>query len=598
MKSAGGIPAARAERWPWLVLLVLAAWACACGPAPRTASEIRIEDEIEQLVGRSGAGLTDVAGARPTWRRVAEFYRGRRYQPAWSNGRRARGQAAKLLEAIRRTDEAGLDPRDYDLEHLAALLSLSNRKVARAESLRARTLARFEVLATFSMLRAADHLHQGRIPRAALDPDWVRDSLAGGGPEAVLKTIGHDPARLFAELEPRQEGYRRLREVLARYRAIAAAGGWPQIPAGPPLSLGARGPRVADLVRRLAVTGDFVAAGADTVFDRRLEQAVGGFQARLGIPVSGVLGEATRAALNLPVERRIRQIELNLERWRWLPDTLGRYHVEINIPAYRLTLVRDGRITRAMRVVVGRRRSPTPVFSDRITYLEINPTWTLPPSVVVKEIVPALKRNKHYLEENHMHVISIADAKRDTVEPRKVPWKEAASDSFLYLVIQEAGPDNPLGQIKLMCPNEYDVYLHDSPLRSRFAVAVRDYSHGCVRVEHATELADSLLGLTPQDTVRTDSLAARGAWKRVRLRETVPVHFLYWTAWVDETGRLCFRDDLYGLDERLDAALRKQGASEFVLNPGVEISPFWAAEARAQDAAARGEVIRTASQRR
>ena len=595
---AGGI--ARVPLASWLfVLLGLGSWACGCAPARQDAPEIKIEHEIEQLVARRGAGLTDVTEARQTWRWVEEFYEKREYRPAWSNGRRARGDATKLLEAIRRTEEAGLSPGDYDLEHLASLLSLSVRSNARAESLRARTLARFEVLATFSLLRVADHLREGRIPRASLDPDWVPDSLAGGGPEAITRTIGHDPSQLFVEREPRQQGYRRLREVLARYRAIAAAGGWPEIPAGPPLALGARGPRVADLVRRLSLTGDFRATGPDTVFDGRLEQAVGSFQARLGIPVSGVVGEATRAAFNLSAERRIRQIELNLERWRWLPDTLGRRHVEINIPAYRLELVRDDRVTRAMRVVVGKRRSPTPVFSDRITYVEINPTWTLPPSVVVKEIVPALKRNKHYLEENHMHVISIADAKRDTVEPRKVKWKEAASDSFLYLVVQEAGPDNPLGQIKLMCPNEYDVYLHDSPSRSRFAVAVRDYSHGCVRVEHATELADSLLGLTAADTVRTDSLVALGAWKRVRLRESVPVHFLYWTAWVDDTGHMCFRDDLYGLDERLDAALRSRRTAGFVLNPGVEVSPFWAAEARALDAAAaRGGLVRTSSNRR
>jgi murein L,D-transpeptidase YcbB/YkuD len=583
-------------------VLGLAAWACACAPAPRrgpNAGPPPIEDEIEQLTARGAGGLADTAGAGSAWTGLGEFYRQRHFRPAWSNGRRARGQAKELIEALRHTAEAGLDPRDYDLEHLERLLALSDNTSARAESLRGRTLARFEVLATFSLLRAADQLREGRIPRAALDPDWVLDSLAGGGQEAIFRTIGHDPSHLFADREPKQQGYRQLRDVLARYRAIATAGGWREIPAGPPLALGARGPRVADLVRRLAATGDFRPTGPDTVFDRRLEQAVGSLQARLGIPVSGVLGEATRAALNVSTPRRIRQIELNLERWRWLPDTLGRRHVEINIPAYRLALVRDDHVTRAMRVVVGKRRSPTPVFSDRITYVEINPTWTLPPSVVVKEIVPALKRNKHYLEQNHMLVIEIADAKRDTVEPRKVPWKDAASDSFLFLVVQEAGPENPLGQIKLMCPNEYDVYLHDSPLRSRFTVAVRDYSHGCVRVEHATELADSLLRLAPQDTIRTDSLVALGGWRRVSLRESVPVHFLYWTAWVDENGQMCFRDDLYGLDERLDAALRSRRVRDFVLNPGVAVSPFWAAQARALDAAAAREAAsRTSSRRR
>jgi murein L,D-transpeptidase YcbB/YkuD len=186
-----------------------------------------------------------------------------------------------------------------------------------------------------------------------------------------------------------------------------------------------------------------------------------------------------------------------------------------------------------------------------------------------------------------MRVISIADAKRDTVNPRKVPWKLAASDSFPYLVIQEAGPENPLGSIKLMCPNEYDVYLHDTPVRSRFSVAVRDYSHGCVRIEHAIELADSLMRRAPDDTLQLDSLVALGSWKRVRLPEPVPVHFLYWTAWVDSAGWLNYRDDLYGLDQRLDEALRNRRTRDLMVNPGVEISPFWAAaEARMQSAAA------------
>jgi murein L,D-transpeptidase YcbB/YkuD len=281
-------------------------------------------------------------------------------------------------------------------------------------------------------------------------------------------------------------------------------------------------------------------------------------------------------------------MELNLERWRWLPQDLGDPRIEVNIPGYRLDMIRAGRVVRSMRVVVGKRKSPTPVFSDAVVYIDVNPTWTLPPSVVVKEIVPALKRNPRYLWANQMHVISIADAKRDTVDPAQVPWKKADSDSFMFLVIQDAGPENPLGRVKLMCPNEYDVYLHDSPARSRFSVAVRDYSHGCVRVEEAVELADSLVGNAMGDTLNVDSLVARGGWRRLRLPEPVPVHFLYWTAWVDAVGRQYFRDDIYGLDARLAEALRTRTTARLELNPGVQLSAFWlAAGARAREIAAR-----------
>jgi len=219
---------------------------------------------------------------------------------------------------------------------------------------------------------------------------------------------------------------------------------------------------------------------------------------------------------------------------------------------------------------------------------------------VTKEIVPALKRHHDYLEVNHMHVISIASAKRDTVDPKDVPWKDAASDSFLFLVVQDAGPENPLGHIKLMCPNEYDVYLHDTPQRSRFGVATRDYSHGCVRVEEAVELADSLLSWVNGDSMRIDTmLTASLDLKRVRLKQGVPVHFMYWTAYVDSLGRVAFRDDLYGLDQRMDTALRTHRWADFELNPGVSLSPFWVEDQKKKQArAAKLAALRAAAQKR
>ena len=599
MGDGGGFGRARRPLFRLRVILrlllaagVLILTACACAPRPprtpkTSRSSTRQEIRILLDAGFGALGVVDTAGAGPTWIDVREFYAQRGDSPAWS-GRKPHRQAAELVSALERVVEAGLDPADYDTGQIARLLAQAQGGGPLARWNRERVLAKLDVHATYAFLRLASHLRDGRVPRAALDPDWAHAARAGDWTAYLKRSLTRDPARSFAELEPRHEGYQRLRAGLARYRAIAAAGGWGELPQGPPLAVGERGERVASLVRRLGMSGDLPTPVRDTVFDRRIEQAIGDFQTCNGIPRSGILGEATRAALNVPVETRMRAMELNLERWRWLPVGLGERHVEINIPAYRLDLVRGGRVTRAMRVVVGRRQSPTPVFSDALAYLDVNPTWTLPPSVVVKEIVPALRRHPDYLASNHMHVFSIAQAVPDTVDPRQVPWKRAASDSFLYLVIQDAGPDNPLGRVKIMCPNEYDVYLHDSPQRSRFAVAARDYSHGCVRVEEAAELADSLLGRAPGDTLVVDSLIARGRWRRVRLPEPVPVHFLYWTAWADTAGRLHFRDDLYGLDARLDQALRVHATAALALNPGVALSPFWlAAEERAREAALR-----------
>ena len=584
---------------PCLIGLMLALSSCGKERKPEVEAPkpLRIEDEIEAVLadGAPSLGISDTVGLAVTWSRVATLYRQRKHRPYWGNGRELRQSAKELLNTIHRVQDAGLDPADYDWAHLDRLATQSERDNPPAVRMRPRIMARFDVAATYAVLRIAEHMRPGRVPRRWLDADWVVDSLTPRKIEALERTLGRDPSKLFTEMEPWHPGYRRLRDALARYRSIAADGGWAPVGAGPPLKLGDRGRRVAQLVRRLSWTGDFKATGSDTVFDVKLERAVGGWQARMGIPVSGVVGEATRLALNVPVEQRIRQIELNLERWRWLPDSLGSQRVEVNIPAYRLDIYKAGRIIRAMRVVVGKRKSPTPVFSDQITYLEVNPTWTLPPSVVQKEIAPAIRRNKSYLQDNHMHVYSLTATTRDTLDPQTVPWKNAQTDSFPYLVIQDAGPDNPLGNIKLMCPNEYDVYLHDSPARSRFSVAVRDYSHGCVRVEHAVELADSLIGAAPTDSVRLDSLVAQGNWRRMRLPKGVPVHFLYWTAWVDSVGRMNYREDIYGLDQRLDAALKSRTSRDLDLNPGVAVSTLWlAAEARQR---ARLEAMRSRQKR-
>src|SRR5262245_36403778 len=531
-----GREAVRRHAVSWLgiaVALWLGVWCAGCAQrkkpeGPPEPPPLKIEDEIATIVESRGAGLglVDTVGMRPTWDWLAKLYRDRHHHPYWGNGRRLRREATTLLETIRRTSEAGLDTADYDLEHLRRLMAQSNRVSVPAERVRPRTMARFDVVATYAVLRIAHDMRQGRVPRSSLDPDWVVDTLSDKEREAIARSLGHDPAAALTALEPGAPGYVRLRAALAGYREVAAQGGWGEIPPGPPLQPGDHGRRVAKLIRRLIWSNVFRARASDTVFDARLERAVGSLQARLGIPVSGVVGEATRAALNVPVERRIREMELNLERWRWLPDSLGARHIEVNIPAYRLELIRGDQVTRAMRVVVGRRLSPTPVFSDQLTYLELNPTWTVPPGLVVKEIVPALNRNHDYLAANHMLVVSIADAKRDTVDPHDVPWKDAAADTFHYLVVQQAGPDNPLGRIKLMCPNEYDVYLHDTPQRSRFSVAVRDYSHGCVRVEEALELADSLVAGMAGDTAWIDTLATSGEWKRLRFTAPLSVHFL------------------------------------------------------------------------
>ena len=594
-----------------LASLVTAAFSCAPRggsetPAPPEPGKITVRDGIRERLAEPDTAwaVADTVAAERTRALVLAFYAGRDDKPAWIHGTKLDDELDVLLDRLGRADEVGLDSTDYDAERLRRMVAAARRQKRARGDAHMRALARLDVQATWSYLRFAGHLAHGRVPVAALDPDWVSaDTSAARWTHQLDQALHrHAVAESLAAMEPGHEGYRRLKTALADYRAIAARGGWGYVAPGAPIRTGDRGPRVAALIRRLAATGELRGAVLDTTVDRRVERAIGDFQARHGIPRSGVAGEVTIAQLNVPVGERMRRMALDLERWRWLPDSLGARHVAVNIPAYRLDLVRAGRIERSMRVVVGKKKSPTPVFSDQITYMDLNPTWTVPKSILVDEIWPSFRKKPDFFVANRMRVVPLARAQRDTsIDPTTVPWKKVAEDSFPFMVIQDAGPENPLGRVKLMCPNEYDVYLHDTPARDRFGAAQRDFSHGCVRVLGAEELADSLLSFPAGDTSRVIAMLADSAWRRLRLPKAVPVHVLYWTAWVDDDGKVQFRDDVYGLDRRLEQALARDSVWSFQLNPDVALSPFWLAareanvkarkeaEAKAAKAAARAK---------
>jgi murein L,D-transpeptidase YcbB/YkuD len=277
-------------------------------------------------------------------------------------------------------------------------------------------------------------------------------------------------------------------------------------------------------------------------------------------------------------------LALNLERRRWVSGLPQESRLEVNVSAFTLELRDSGRVVERMRVVVGEPSNPSPVFSDIVTYLQFNPPWRVPKRIVSEEILPAWKRDTTYLTRNRMRVLYMRVKRPFMVEAAAVDWAALERDTFASMVVQDGGEGNPLGRIKFMCPNEYDVYLHDTPSRSHFADLERARSHGCIRVERPYDLAARLLG--PQmeasrDSV--DSLVARGLERVVGLDRRLPVHVLYWTAWVDSAGATQFRDDLYGIDQRLDEALRRRRPGAFVLNPKL----LWGEEKARADSLAR-----------
>jgi murein L,D-transpeptidase YcbB/YkuD len=341
-----------------------------------------------------------------------------------------------------------------------------------------------------------------------------------------------------------------LRQSVARYRTIAAAGGWGAIPRAPALESGTRDHRVIVLRRRLEAEGYPASAAVPDpeLYDADLVEAVKLFQRLHGLEEDGVTGPATMAALNVPAEARVGQIEANLAPGRqpWI-DSSGRY-VVVNVAAFSLDLVEDGRSILRLRTIVGRRDWPTPTASSRITAVVFRPVWRIPTSIAVREILPIVRRDPGYFERTGTRVFRRSAGALAELDPEAVDWRAVRAEGFGYRLQQEPGPRNPLGGVKLVFRTRYDVYLHDTPNRALFAKARRTFSHGCVRVEGIDRLVAYLLPDWPADSI--SAAMAVGRDRRVELGAPIPIHLVYWTAWTESDGRVAFRDDVYRRDRR------------------------------------------------
>jgi len=345
---------------------------------------------------------------------------------------------------------------------------------------------------TAAFFRYASDVSTGRV-----HPDEIRNDWHTNGPDlALLTTLEQAPtgdalARLLNELPPPHPGYASLCQALKGLRRVEAAGGWTPLPDGPKLERGARGPRVALLRERLEVApGD--------AFDEPLAGSVRRFQEQHGIEPDGKLGPSTLTELNVPVATRIRQVELNLERWRWIPRVLGDPHVLVNIPGFDLTLVRGGTAEWHTRIVAGKAFTPTPVFSDRIVEVVINPPWNVPESIALTEYLPELQKDNTALTRHGLRLLRGSEEDAREVDPTKVDWNALADGQFPYRLRQDPGPENALGRVKFQLTNGFNVYLHDTPSRGLFGKSDRGLSHGCMRVENPVDLAKRVLGESSQ----------------------------------------------------------------------------------------------------
>lgn len=527
--------------------------------------------ELRQLLGDRGQptvlnvggwGLTLVDD-------TCRFYHQRHFEPAWLSPQGLSGQGRRLLNFLQAAQQEGLRPDEYHVKTIDILVEQLLIFARQENPVEALQLARLDILLTDAFFRYASDVTGGRVAAAKIYPkEWrsapARANLVG----ALQQSLESGQAvEALQDMLPQDPGYRRLRDYLATYRQLAATGGWPQLPTGPLLRQGQRDWRVPWLQKHLIQVGDLAASNqsVESLFDEPTAVALARFQDRHGLKADGVLGPETLVALNLSVEERIRQIEINLERWRWLSRDLGRRYLVVNIADFSLQMIEEGDVVLAMPVVVGTDDRRTPVFSAKMRYLDFAPYWNVPHTILKEDKLPLIKADLNYLASHHYEIVTRSRV-IEPIEPKTVDWEGVTAENFPGMLRQKPGPWNALGQVKFMFPNKFHVYLHDTPERYLFDRKRRSYSSGCIRVKYPVDLALHLLhGQEDWDEQGIEEAMAADETLRVILDEPLPVHILYRTTWVDAEGRLQFRNDIYEHDAILYTALRRHNRKVAVL---------------------------------
>lgn len=474
---------------------------------------------------------------------IAAFYRARNFAPIWM-GEGAEHRRAAFLWALDAADDHGLPLGRYDAATIRADFAAANSSAARGA---------LEVAMTKRFLRYAQDVSSG-----ILDPRRVDSTIKVEVPkrdwlEQITAFTEGDPYAFVQGLWPTSPAYTRLLREKLRLEGIRAAGGWGPTVGGGALKPGASGASVVELRNRMIRMG-YLRRSAVAAYDAELEGAVRDFQIDHGLTPDGEAGGSTLQAINVSLDQRMAQIVVGLERQRWMNKPLESRHILVNLAEQHAYVVDDGKVTFDTVVVVGAdtpdRR--TPEFSHTMTHMIINPYWHVPRSITVNEYLPALRRGG----ARHLEVYS----RSGRVNRANVNFSQYTASNFPFSLKQPPGPRNALGRVKFMFPNQWNIYLHDTPSRNLFSRDLRTFSHGCVRVGRPLELAYHLLAPqtdTPQDDF--DSILRTGSERRVNLEEPVGVHLVYWSAWVTPLGRANYRGDPYGRDAKLLSALREAG---------------------------------------
>ena len=491
-------------------------------------------------------------------KRLTEIYHGNGLQPFWIRNGKPSPRAADILAVLKDAESHGLDPASYFVDKI-------HRYWDRKDTT---GLVRLDILLTLGMMRYVADQREGRMEPHEFDPELFATARDVEVDWDVLRQTAFETTDMKAFLDqqaPPFFQYRELQKKLADYRALAAKGGWPSIPAGNALKPGMEDQRVTIIRKRLAVTRELTPENMDSaVFDAALAEAVKRFQKRHNLNPDGVVGNQTLATMNVPVAARIKQIIINMERYRWLKRRMDDRLVAVNIAGFEAAAGKPGKFDLTMPVIVGKTYHKTPVFSDTIKYVVINPYWNLTTSIASNETLPRLKKDPHYLEKHHMRIFQGWGPDAPELDATTIDWsKVSKKDMNRYRVRQDPGPDNALGTLKLVFPNKYNVYLHDTPAHGLFKQERRAFSHGCIRMDRPAEMAAWVLGGEEKgwSLARVNEIVASRKRQVVVLDQPMPVYILYRTAFVNpEDNTLYFYEDIYGRDQLLAKALFDTGS--------------------------------------
>ncbi|MBF9255557.1 L,D-transpeptidase family protein [Pontibacter sp. 172403-2] len=501
------------------------------------------------------------------------FYGDRDYKLAWFRDNELVPETQNFLEAVEHASKEGLDPKQYKIIDFDKLIQAYKEKDPQ-DSSRLALQQQIDVGLTASYFNFASDFYRGRVnPEDAASVSWdVKKNKIklNKALQTILKE--RESTYPYYEFEALHAGYMRLRDKLQEFRQLEAKGGWPKIDLGNLKSLqkGDTAAAVLALRKRLNPAQQLDPNNKSLrVYDDKLVQQVKHFQMLNGLEQDGIVGGNTLKTLNVPLADRIRQITINMERWRWIPKRmvpkdLDQKYIWVNIPEYKLYIYEDPnndpeaereyKEVMEMRVVVGKVLHETPIFSDKMEYVVMAPYWNLPNSIVVNEVKPHMLSNPGWLARQNMEIVT-KEKDPKPVSPSSIDWANVTEKNFKYMVRQKPGPKNALGSIKFLFPNQYAVYLHDTPADALFSQTQRDFSHGCVRLEKPVELAKYILQDMPEwdeGRIRETMNGNEETW--VTLPKKVQVYIVYFTAWVDENGDTHFRPDLYGQDKELEKA--------------------------------------------